>query len=257
MKFVLGTVFVALAAGLSFSAKAISDLREHQNDLENRLIALSERPAAPANDASSGTDTPSTHAASNPASSGGTDSIAPAGSASGSEAGGRDLAYIKLSATGTPAVGSTVNPSAWTEADKAAFESEVLAVMEKQEKEREEKRDARQSEWMTARLKEQLKLTDQQAAEIGKIVTSTQAEIEKIRATMTPENREEIRPQIQTALATADTQVKAYLTAEQVTAYDELKKTGGLNLGGFGGGGGGGGNGRRRMGGEGGSVQPQ
>ncbi|MEK7470365.1 MAG: hypothetical protein AAB074_23590 [Planctomycetota bacterium] len=254
MKFVLGFVFLALTAGLGFSAKAISDLRKQQSDLENRIIALSERPAAPTPETASGSGSSSS---STPASPGGTDSVAPAGSASGSDSSDNGAVARKPVSGGTPAVGSTVNPSSWTEADKAAFESEVLAVLEKQEKEREEKRDARQSEWMTARLKEQLKLTDQQAAEIGKIVTATQAEIEKIRATMTPENREEIRPQIQAALATADTQVKAYLTAEQVTAYDEMKKNGNLNLGGWGGGGGSGGNGRRRMQGEGGAPQPQ
>jgi len=256
MKFVLGTIFVALAASLSFSAWAVSDLRSQVRDLENRISSLSDRPAAPAGDASSGNAVSSSHSTTNPSSSGGTDSVAPAGSASGSDSSDPGAAARKPPAGGTPAVGSSVNPGAWTEADKAAFEAEVLAVLEKQEKEREEKRDARQSEWMTSRLKEQLKLTDQQAAEIGKIVTATQAEVEKIRSTITPENRDEIRPQIQAVLATADTQVKAYLTAEQVTAYDEMKKNGGLNLGGWGGGGGGGGNGRRRQG-DGGGMQPQ
>jgi hypothetical protein len=250
MTFVYGTLSVALAAGLSFSAWAVSDLRRQVRDLETRISTISDRPAVPAGDATGGHTTPPSHAASNPGSTGGSDSVAPAGSASDNDTG---ATARKPVSDGVPAVGSTVTPGAWTEADKAAFEAEVLAVLDKQEKEREAKRDARQSEWMTARLKEQLKLTDQQAAEIAKIVTTTQAEIEKIRATITPENREEVRPQIQATLQTAETQVKSYLTAEQVTAYDEMKKNGGFNLGGFGGGGGG----RRRMGGDGGGNQPQ
>jgi hypothetical protein len=255
MKFALGTVALLLAVSLTFSAWAVTDLRKQIHDLENKVSTLSERPAAPAPANPSAGDSASTSHSSAPSSSGGTDTVA--GSATDSGAGSTDAVASKPQ-PGTPAVGASVKPEGWTESDRTAFEKEVLSVLDKREKEREARQEARQAEWMTARLKEQLKLTDQQAAEIGKIVNTTMADIDKIRATMTPENREEIRPQIQATLAAADAQVKALLTGEQVTAYDEMKKNGGgLNLGGRFGGGGEGGRRRGGQGGGGGEMQPQ
>ncbi len=255
MKFALGTVALLLAVSLTFSAWAVTDLRKQIHDLENKVSTLSERPAAPAPANPPAGESASTSHSPAPSTSGGTDSVNASGSATDSGSGSTDAVASKPQ-PGTPAVGASVKPEGWTESDRTAFEKEVLSVLDKREKEREARQEARQAEWMTARLKEQLKLTDQQAAEIGKIVNTTMADIEKIRSTMTPENREEIRPQIQATLAAADTQVKALLTGEQVTAYDEMKKNGGgLNLGGRGGGDGG----RRRggQGGGGGDMQPQ
>lgn len=253
MKFALGTVALLLAVSLTFSAWAVTDLRKQIHDLENKVSTLSERPVAPAPVNPPATDASSTSHSPAPSTPGGTDTVHSTGSSTDSGSGSTDAVASKPP-SGTPAVGASVKPEGWTEADRTAFEKEVLSVLEKREKEREARQEARQAEWMTARLKEQLKLTDQQAAEIGKIVNTTMADIEKIRSTMTPENREEIRPQIQATLAAADTQVKALLTGEQVTAYDEMKKNGGGIMGG----GGFGGRGRRGgQGGGGGEMQPQ
>lgn len=250
MKFALGTVALLLAVTLTFSAWAVTDLRRQVHDLETKVTTLSERPAAPAPTNAPATESASTSHSSSPSSTtGGTDSVNSAGTATDNGSKPTDAVASKP-ATGAPPVGSTVRPEGWTEADRTAFEKEVLSVLDKREKERDARQEARQAEWMTSRLKEQLKLTDQQAVEIGKIVSTTMADIEKIRSTMTSENREEIRPQIQATLATADTQVKSLLTAEQVTAYDEMKKQGGGIMGG-----GFGGRGRRGMGG--GEGQPQ
>ncbi|MCC6738612.1 MAG: hypothetical protein IT452_06170 [Planctomycetia bacterium] len=248
MKAVLAFLTLALVASLGFSGWAINDLRNQVQDLEGKVASLSDRPQAPAPAAANTTQPASASPQSGGSTAGGSDSVEDRepGSA-GSSADGQDPT-VSRKPEPAPAVGSTVRPEGWTEADRTAFEKEVYAALEKREKEREARQDARQAEWMTARLKEQLKLTDQQAAEIGKIVTATMADIEKIRSTMTPENREEIRPQIQASLQAADTQVKSLLTAEQATTYDEMKKNGG-GLG-FGGGG-------RRRGGPGGGGEPQ
>lgn len=248
MKAVLAFLTLALVASLGFSGWAINDLRNQVQDLEGKVASLSDRPQAPAQAAANTTQPASASPQSGGSTAGGSDSVKDREPGStGSSADGQDPT-VSRKPEPAPAVGSTVRPEGWTEADRTAFEKEVYAALEKREKEREARQDARQAEWMTARLKEQLKLTDQQAAEIGKIVTATMADIEKIRSTMTPENREEIRPQIQASLQAADTQVKSLLTAEQATTYDEMKKNGG-GLG-FGGGG-------RRRGGPGGGGEPQ
>lgn len=251
MKAVLAFLTLVLVASLAFSGWAISDLRRQVQDLEGKIATLSERPQAPAPAASSSSQPASTPSHAGGSSSGGSDSVEHRETASSANSGTAQDPAVARTPEPAPAVGSTVRPDGWTEADRAAFEKEVYAALEKREKEREARQDARQAEWMTARLKEQLKLTDQQAQEIGKIVSATMADIEKIRSTMTPENREEIRPQIQASIQAADTQVKSLLTAEQATAYDEMKKNGG-GLG-FGGGGGG----RRRGGPGGGGGEPQ
>lgn len=250
MKAVVAFLTLVLVVSLGFSGWAITDLRRQIQDLEGKVSSLSERPQTPAPAASGPSQPPS--ASSNPAAStsAGTDSAEHREPGSSGSSGAAQDPAVGRRPEPAPAVGSTVRPEGWTEADRAAFEKEVYAALEKREREREARQDARQAEWMTARLKEQLKLTDQQAQEIGRIVTTTMADIEKIRSTMTPENREEIRPQIQATIQAADTQVKSLLTAEQATAYDEMKKNGG-GLG-FGGGGG-----RRRGGPGGGGGEPQ
>ncbi|MCE9582251.1 MAG: hypothetical protein K8T20_07145 [Planctomycetes bacterium] len=256
MKFAAAALFIALLAGLSFSAIAVRDLRKQVADLENKVTSLSERPpvvatATPA-DSTRHTETSAPHSDSptTPASTG--------DSASGTifDPGSNSPVARKAGGSDAPTGGPSVNPSAWTEADRAAFEKEVQTVLDKQQKERESKQEARQNEWMVARLKEQLKLTDQQAEQIGTVLASAMDQVRELRGTITPENREEVRPKIQATVQAADAQVKGMLTAEQSAAYDEMKKNGGGF--GFGGGGqGGGGGGRKRGQGQGGGGEPQ
>jgi hypothetical protein len=252
MKAALAALFVFMTAGLVFSAWTVHDLRRQVSDLETRVTTLADRPApadpAPAPsmpDPAKASRTAGDSVASDPVADPETD------------AGAAEPVARKDGAAGnsdpSSGRGLSVNPAGWTEADRAAFEAEVLAVLKKQEEERDAKRDERQADWMMSRLKEGLKLTDQQAAEVKKIVAATMAEVDKLRATITPENRDEVRPQIQTTVQAADTQIKALLTAEQTTAYDAMKQQG--NLFNFGGGGRGPDRGRRGGGMGGGEAQ--
>ncbi|MBI2923348.1 MAG: hypothetical protein HYY18_20010 [Planctomycetes bacterium] len=234
MKIAVAGLFVFMTAGLVFSAWTVVDLRRQVQDLETKVSAIADRPAAePAASA------PKSIASGISAAAG-----APSDAAAGTifDAGTADSPVARKPESTAPAgtdgsVASRLGPpETWTETERASFEKEVLAVLEKQRNEQEAKRDERQQEWMVARLSEKLKLTEAQAQAIGKIVNDTSTAVRTLRDTITPENREEVRGQIQQTVQAADTQVKSYLTAEQVTSYDELKKQQGGLLG-FGGGG--------------------
>jgi hypothetical protein len=250
MKIAAGIVGLFLTAGLVFSAITIQNLQKQVGDLEAKVTTLSEaRPAQTQAPVASPTGDSSDPVAdtSDPSGPIGTETVS----------GDSGIASRKPSdPAGTATAGGPVdlsNSANWSEIEKAAFEKEVLAVLAKREAEQEARRDARQQEWMTNRLKERLGLSEQQAREIGKIVETTSTQVRALRDTMTDENRDQVRTQIQQTMSAADTQVKSYLTAEQVATYDEMKTQGGGIFGGFGGGGDGG---RRRGGPGGGGMQP-
>ncbi|NUN50714.1 MAG: hypothetical protein HUU15_18050 [Candidatus Brocadiae bacterium] len=236
MKIVVSAVFVFLAAAIAFSTIQNMELRKQSEALEARIASLEsterETPAAPA--PAPGTK-PSAHATTSP-----TDVAATAPGTAPKENRPEDPALRIAGTDGTGASTPTVggpgfNPSAWTEAERSAFSAEVASALEAQRKEREARQAERQAEWMMSRMKQNLKLTDQQAQAIQQVVGRTMTAVDTLRESMTPENREEIRPQIQQTLQTADTEIKTYLTAEQVTSYDALKQSGGLWGGGDGG----------------------
>lgn len=234
MKIAVAGLFVFMTAGLVFSAWTVVDLRRQIQDLETKVSTIAEHPApAPAAPAPKSLGSGIAASADSP-----TD--AAAGTIYDAGAGEDPVSRKADGAAPAGTDGSVASrlgpPETWTEAERSSFEKEVLAVLEKQRAEQEAKREERQAEWMTARMAEKLKLTEAQAKAIGKIVGDTSAAVRSLRETMTQENREEVKGQIQQTVQAADTQVKSYLTAEQVTAYDDLKKQQGGLLG-FGGGG--------------------
>jgi len=249
MKIVASVLFLFLTAGLVFSAWTMQRLERQVQDLESRIATLG--------DGASAHGTAPTAAPAPVETRPGADKAAevPKDAAAGTifdsptpDAAVRKSTGAAPASAGSPPAAALGNPEAWTEAEREAFERAVTAVLEKKQKERDEKQDAQKADWILARMKEQLKLTDQQAEQIAQVLTATRNTVKDLRATVTPENKDEIRPQIQAAVQAADQQVKALLTAEQATAYDEMKKQGGLGMGG--GGGGRGGGGRRRDGGN-------
>ena len=83
-------------------------------------------------------------------------------------------------------------------------------------------------EKQTARLKEQLTLTDEQTAKVKEIMTKNMeaqhAAFEKARENNEQPDREKMRAQMQASMDKQNNEIKAVLTAGQKTKYEQLIK---------------------------------
>ncbi len=75
-----------------------------------------------------------------------------------------------------------------------------------------------------ARLKERLKLTDEQTVKVKEIYTTAQTDIQKYRDSIATGNREEMMLFAMERMKKTDAQIDSVLTVDQKKIYEEVKK---------------------------------
>lgn len=75
-----------------------------------------------------------------------------------------------------------------------------------------------------ARLKERLKLTDEQTVKVKEIYTTAQTDIQKQRDSIATGNREEMMLFAMERMKKTDAQIDSVLTVDQKKIYEEVKK---------------------------------
>lgn len=232
-------VLVALVAcaGVGFSVVELKKMSGSLAQLEERLAKVETVTAAPP---------------APPPGSGGSSAIAGSAPATMAEV-AQELARLKSEmamvrdeqATMAAAADSRPKDAKVARVSSEEMEAAVNAVLEKKEQERKERDAKRTQEWqaraaqgMVDNLVKELGLTEQQKAQVTEIVTAQMAVFRD--AFTNRKEGEDVMTKMTELRKDTDTKIKAVLTPEQGTKYDELAKNPmqmwGGGMGGFGGG---------------------